>query len=131
MTLKKEQDAIRQAVEDGNYLPHFAPIHYDVEDLRAYYPSSTEYVVKNYSDILQDPAFWIALGKARGWHEWVYPFGYTDYPKHRNQAGNEYVKPPGNIDYLDKQPAWLYHALRYFETKLSGGDTNKFFQNLS
>ncbi len=53
-------------------------------------------------DTLQDRAFWQALGKARGWKE----------EKGRRIAD------------------WLYYALRYFETLLSGGDRKAFWQSL-
>lgn len=53
MTLNNERDAIKQAVEAGWHptylvLPHLHNIHCEAE-------------------ILQDPAFWQALGKAREW----------------------------------------------------------------
>lgn len=91
MTLHNEQDAISQACAQGGY-KHYYPV--DNTDHLAF--------------ILQDPAFWQALGKARGWPE------HGDRPRER---------------YIDNYTS-LGHALRYFETKLSGGDTNQFWSTL-
>lgn len=122
--LHSAEEAIKVAVEAGYNNWKIGP-NFTNEDV-------SEKLIRwgKLPEVLQDPAFWQALGKARGWPEWVYPYGYSDYPKHRHSQGDEYIKPPGNIDYVDKQNAWLYHALRYFETLLAGEDTKEFWSNL-
>lgn len=96
MKLNSEQDAIKQALEAG-----YKTSYHDLQAIGDGYKPER---------ILQDPAFWQALGKARGWES---PYG---------------VCP--NCEELSEMEAWKYHALRYFETKLSGGDTNQFWLTL-
>lgn len=61
--------------------------------------------------ILLDPLFWQALGKALGW-------GVVDH---------YYGEPVVDAD-LEKM--WLQYALLYMEIKLTGGDEEKFWKEL-
>lgn len=90
MILHSEQDAIKQAVEAG-YEP---PVSYWWGDFG--------YIAV----ILQAPAFWQALGKARGWGK------------------------PGPDDHLSLSWNWYTYALRYFEVKLSSDDLTQFWETL-
>lgn len=68
------------------------------------------------SAIFPDSAFWQSLGKQRGWNEYEdIARGNWDEPK---TITHETIK------------TWLYHALRYFEVKLSGGSEEEFWKSL-
>jgi hypothetical protein len=101
MKLQNEQDAIQQAVEAG-YPEYVYCENFDM------YESTGSHCE---SEVLLDPAFWQALGKARGWENSVCFF-------------NSFV----NRKECDE--CWKLHALGYFETKLSGADTSQFFKDL-
>jgi hypothetical protein len=65
--------------------------------------------------ILNDPFFWQALGKALGWKlkvcvVWDWDMSHQ-YP-------------------VTLMPSWEYHALRYHEINLTGGDTEKFWRDI-
>ncbi len=112
MKLTNEQDAIKQAVEAG------------------YRPGAHRHVLFNYSMYeyalgctFDDPAFWQALGKARGFKTtdkfWTAPLC--------SGCGNESSSYECCGEAI---PIWRYHALRYFETRLSDGDLEAFWQSL-
>jgi hypothetical protein len=65
-----------------------------------------------YNDFIVDPLFWQALGKAIGWRQrdkaWL---AYNQY----NCEGKE----------------WLFYAHLYFDLVFTGGDTEKFWQELT
>lgn len=102
-------EAIKLAIEKGGYTPK-------------------EYVERNYfaskkgtrlqstganpseSEIVTDPLFWQALGKALEW-----------------EIG---TKVDGNGDTYEWPCEWLYRALRYHELKLIGGNEETFWQEL-
>jgi hypothetical protein len=89
------------------------------------------YVDKNLeADIVLDPLFWQALGKALGW-------GCNC------SSGNDYLGPDEQGDpiwgscpacVVDGQYVpvkdWLAHAHAYFDLVLIGGDTEKFWKEL-
>jgi hypothetical protein len=54
-------------------------------------------------EVVLDPKFWQTLGKARWNHE---------------------------MKSMYDTPDWLHYALRYFETRLSNGDMQAFWQSL-
>ncbi len=60
-----------------------------------------------------DPLFWKALGKARGWKD-------REYGMETITNGRTWVQ----------QFASKKYAKRWFETRLSNGDENKFWQSL-
>lgn len=60
----------------------------------------------DYQIVLLDPLFWQALGKALKWGE------------------SELWENDKNI------PHWKLHALNFFELKLTGGDEEKFWEEL-
>lgn len=59
-----------------------------------------------------DPAFWQALGKALGWWDDIGQIP-SKMPKRR----------------IDQDP-WNYHAHRFYDLILTGGDTEKFWADL-
>jgi|GEM_PF-4927867 len=94
MTLHSEQDAIKQA-EDAGYISTIEPC--ELDGIPLYHTLDT----------LIDPAFWIALGKARGWFtgEWQ----------------------PNS----DKSPHGCNHyAFEWFQTRLSKGDMKAYWESL-
>ena len=72
-----------------------------------------------------DPAFWQALGKARGWDERTQECksGCGCVP------GTKY-HDAGECVWVPLIPEWEVNALRYFETKLNGGHLAAFCQCL-
>lgn len=75
-----------------------------------YYPQ-VEWVLKvTQNNICLDPLFWQALGKALDWRPKQY------FHKQWNNG-----KPC---------PEWGVHASRFFELKLTGGDEEKFWEEL-
>lgn len=110
--LKNEQDAIKQAVEAG-YDQVWMPHNIDVSPSKKV-ALQTVLAPK----VLQDPSFWRALGKARGW---------SPYPVCR-ECG---VAGCSGINHRTAYPSeWFCHASQYFETLLSEGDTSKFWRTL-
>lgn len=106
MTLHSEQDAVKQAVEAGGYAP-FVNREWNTHDIQKF---------------LQDPAFWQALGKARGWHDKI-TYGLWEW------NGSAYHKSAPS--YLQmKLTQSQFYALRYFEARLSNGDLTAFWQSL-
>ena len=111
MKLQNEEDAIKQAIEAG-YDP--TKVHPSVRLPKQYLEEVKSFTIDG---ILSDPAFWQALGKARGWN----------YCKLHSFVGSNLDSERCNDCNHD---GWLMHALRYFETRLSGGDLNRYWQNL-
>ncbi len=78
------------------------------------------------SDIAQDPAFWQALGKGFGWDEKAFcNHCYIDkqsWEEKPRKCAGDWLKHEFND--------WLYHALRYFETLLTGGNLEQFWKKL-
>ena len=123
MTLQNEQDAIKQAVE-GGWLPVVGwdakwevvgdEFRYDMEHSRDGFSYSSICV----RAIFQDPGFWQALGKARGWGGYV---GETA-PARGYFGGQDSFSFEGD--------EWELHALTYFSERLSAGDLNAFWKSL-
>jgi hypothetical protein len=119
--LHSEQDAIKQAVEAG-----WNPANLNVRD-------ALEEVVTHYflakELFFSTPAFWQALGKARGWKcAKCGGVGFTQEHQPTAFHGEECDNCPVQVQ-CDCN-SWLYHALRYFEVKLSGGDLSDYWQSL-
>jgi hypothetical protein len=123
--LHSNQDAIKQAVEAGYWRnpgtgtksKAFLEGNQVRLTVLAKSGEAVDVLTLHLSDVLQDPAFWQSLGKARGWgnaliHPDGTPCGLADDPVHF------------------ARPTHLHHALRCFETVLSGGDLKAFWQSL-
>jgi acetone carboxylase gamma subunit len=116
--LHSAEDAIKQAVEAGYDWRETASIvtisKYRLKELPPFYA---------FPFILQDPAMWQTLGKAREWAE--EPNVVCSKCGGRGEATCSCTDPwpPTELE-------WKWHALRYFETLLSGGDMNAFWQSL-
>lgn len=109
--LNSEQDAIKQAAEAG-YVPKKMMFLDKWVYLKLEPPPDLYF---------HDPAFWQALGKARGWDD-LTARNFDHYELRRNLAHRSDVSR-----FLD---TWKYHALRYFETRLSSGSTEDFWKSL-
>lgn len=98
------QDAIKLAIEKGGYAP---PV------LNWYSP----HVVQHYvAHITLAPAFWQALGKAKGWKPRL---GVSKpYVSARSHPDGAVTLNPVEVEDIDE---WKYHALRYLETLLTEG----------
>jgi len=138
MTFHSEQDAIKQAVEAGyesnpgtgatsaiEFGDESAVIIYRDQDGSRLTSRKGVRIV----EVLLDPAFWQALGKARGWQYSIcdhigclrtFPCGCGN---HSCACGQFHADP-------ESPATWKYYALRYFETRLSNGDMQAFWQNL-
>lgn len=93
------EQAIRDAVEKGGYAVKYA----NADGLPDMYARDGYEIIAE--QILLDPAFWQALGKARGWKE--YEGGYEDY-----SAG------------------WVFHWHRLIDHLATGKDVESFFEKL-
>lgn len=102
--LHSAEDAIKQAVKAG--YQRIDPI----PGVTAAMAKDGPYLSKHgLEKILLDPLFWQALGKARGWKNSTFYEVYV--------GGTIYGE-------------WMRKALDYFETVLSGGDIQKYFESL-
>jgi hypothetical protein len=103
-------EAIKLAIEKGGYESRHYLYQIDLDK-----PGDLESsMFSNY--LTQDPLFWQALGKALGWQEYTHvPLGNWD----------EVSKMTTHSDFT-----WKYHAKRYFDLVLTGGDTEAFWKEL-
>lgn len=119
MTLHNEQDAIKQAKKHG-YNEDNAPTNGEG--------------VENWPELaLQDPAFWQALGNARGWGKLhCVNCGEFAKPVRKKESDPEYwADCCGRKRRLEYGVSWKYHALRYFETLLTSPEKIKeYWENL-
>jgi hypothetical protein len=102
MTLHNEQDAIKQAVEAG-----YNQRNWDLIRIMDY----GQLFEEDIAEILQDPAFWQFLGKAREWDKVV-------------------TVKTGIPGVVYDQEATLFWGLKYFETRLSNGDMQAYWESL-
>jgi len=72
-----------------------------------------------YPVISSDRLFWQALGRALGWEE------TEKYLADYESGVGDFLIP-----IWGEQPVWKKYALRFFELKLTGGDEEKFWQQL-
>lgn len=68
--------------------------------------------------ILLDPLFWQALGKARGWDE-------ADHT-----GGEAQFSGAWELQEERARNKWKLFAAKWFETRLSNGDEQKFWESL-
>lgn len=106
MKLTSAQDAIEQAIEGG----------YQGEATISQYGGLVTDV------IFLDPLFWKALGKARGW---------SDTHDH-NITVRKFPPPEFKEEIVsdDIVKQFQLHSHQWFETRMSGGDENKFWEYL-
>ncbi len=102
MKLTNDQDAYEQATQGG-------------------YKMAPEYELKyrdSDQELFLDPAFWQALGKARGWSS-------ESLCSRCDQPMNDCDHSGGGSYHL-----WMKWAIKYFKTRLSNGDLAAFWQSL-
>ena len=119
--LTTEQDAIKQAVKGGwKKNSRIIDVTFGGGVVFAKKRGHIYQETLNLAEILQDPAFWQALGKARGWK------------KEYLLTIDEFLPPPVGkfFEYGAELEEWAYHALRYFETRLSNGDLTAYWRSL-
>lgn len=104
------EEAIRTAIEKGGYKDQLWPEAYE------------SLAVQNM--VALDPLFWQALGRALG----------REDSKCSSKCGSVYPEYVNGCvrcgKGIDPDPNMLYHALRYFELKLTRGDEEKFWKQL-
>lgn len=114
-------EAIKLAIEKGGYRirgytdPRYEYISADKGELVYRYEgevSSVKFWPAMFNEYVLDPLFWQALGKALGWDNGGY---YHHYPDNFSRFW---------------QTEWLYHALHYHELNLTGGSTEKFWNEV-
>ena len=71
-----------------------------------------------------NPAFWKCLGKALGWKRFKCADCKADFT-----ISGMIICP--ECHKLGHKYAWHYHALRYFELRLTGGDEEAFWKELT
>lgn len=96
------EQAIRDAVEKGGYIP---PTVVTQDEM----PSAIRYYTRQPYRIFLDPAFWLALGKARGW------------PVLTNKCKNCGVDLNG----------WQFHWHTFIDHLIAGKDAESFFASLT
>ncbi len=99
--IKLQHEAYELAIQKGGYNP----------DHERY---------KFFETIILDPLFWQALGKALGWDIAVC--------EHCGKCWRRKEKCAIYQEFGGVLEPWLYHALRYYELNLTGGDTEKFWK---
>jgi len=103
--LNNAQDAIKQAFPDQ--LIMFGGSLYNIEAYMCL------------------PKFWQTLGKARGWGSY-----YDDEGMPRLFGLNGYYPDTTDSSSGFDGKEWLYHAMGWFETRMSNGDETAFWQSL-
>jgi hypothetical protein len=104
-------EAIKLAIEKGGF-----PATWDEKAKAAYYGLDPRDYVSAY--VVFEPAFWQALGYALGWKGGTYKYEWFHLASGDFAGGRVGVRP------------WQYHALRYFELHMTGGDEEKFWKEL-
>jgi hypothetical protein len=104
-------EAIKLAIEKGGWKPEVLGL---LITKQLNHPE--DYIEKDWA-VLQ-PLFWQALGKALGWKE----------PKQGRNIVPGFYEPVIAFGLLE---TWVWYALRYHELVLTGGDTEKFWKELS
>lgn len=108
------EKAIKLAIEKGGYI---SPIKN--ADQKPVIPFTSA----GRNLCLLDPLFWQALGRACGWGDTIHNKDY--YGTYCTICRGLFF--PG---YNGLGKCWQQKALRFFETKLSGGDEGKFWSDL-
>lgn len=102
-------EAIKLAIEKGGY--KFSPIIEWYRPIASIYADHCKPLDYPLNSVFSDPLFWQALGKA-----------LIDHRRWR--------RPITVNKGLPDKPVWLFHALRYHELILTGGDTERFWKDL-
>ena len=131
MRIENSVDAVRQAVKDGGCKPCGEQVKTIIVPL---FPRDSVSIVfrktdsgkestENFliSDIMLDPFFWQALGRARGWAQ--APRTVCSVCGARNAADCLHHDAP-------IMEEWIYHSVRWFMNRLLGRDETKFWREL-
>jgi hypothetical protein len=121
MTLNSAEEAIKQAEEAGDYQTLAEWNQVSPSTFLAYLTSNTERT-------LQDPAFWKALGKVRGWHDGKTGVCMGCGQRTDHTCTCHYAVTAEGMPNV--QSEWYYHALRYFETRFANGNLTAYWQSL-
>jgi hypothetical protein len=113
--LASAQHAIKQAIE-GGYDVRWNPAWLNVEKIDS---QGNVTPLKN-DQVFTDPLFWQALGKARGWE--LHTCTDCNNPDSKCNCNEK--------DFEALQNTWNVWAMRWFYTRLSNGDEEKFWQSL-
>ncbi len=121
------KQAIEKAVEGGwqQWANGTSP---SGEDLAA----SIDNAIFDWPITALDPTFWQALGKTLGWEKKMVVrrgmvignFGWESPDKNIRFYGEEMG---AGMDYMNP---WVYYAHRFYDLILTGGDTDKFWQEI-
>ncbi len=97
------------------------PKHIIVKAIEGGWKSPTHYYWRDYQGgVVIDPLFWQALGKAKGWNvEHITKDGDTA----KNHRGYRICSK-----FCGKE--WLYHSTQFFDLLMTGGDIEKFWEDL-
>lgn len=154
MTLHNEQDAVRQAVEAGDWVQNDLGLVRGTSNKRIVSGWTVEFMGDSrgtkvevwttvqdgelrvgeffLAEILSTPAFWQALGRAQGWKSGCNickePH-FTGMHHASDEEAYECENPRQHMTAGHRDP-WLNHALRYFETRLLNGDMKAYWENL-
>ena len=135
------KEAIKLAIEKGGY--RLSLEKQSIFSKVKIYEDAQDY----YAIIASDPLFWQALDKALGWAEddsvWRSTHDWHFHPIENpectllscKKCGESEAILKGYKNSLDKRICkygnyWLNYARQYFDLVLTGGDTEKFWQDL-
>lgn len=120
---------VKRIFEDGNF-PGIIWCKFEIipEDIKGRFQ---EEITLTTNDVFTDPKFWESLGRALGWAENVCDT-CGESKRLYQQAGSTKHECIDCQDWGGVRViyTWLYHSLRYFELKLTGGDEEKFWKEL-
>src|SRR5216683_1633465 len=117
------KEAIKLAIEKGAYRPEqYRQHHYYHTGKEKYYPFQTSSASILFAEILLDSLFWQALGKAC----------MLDSNLHDRWWAQRFCpdNKPGCL-VMHYRALWKERAREYFDLILTGGDTEKFWKELT
>lgn len=107
-------EVVKKALQ-GGWSPKYGH-HEDLVDDNGEWIGVENSRVISYAEIALDPLFWYALGKTLGWSE----YAVCDTHGAKCEVGCTAA--------VEKE--FLYHAHRFYDLILTGGDTTEFWQEL-
>lgn len=125
-------EAIRIAIEKGGYAPTDSGepvVEYSIVDKNYIwvYEEDGTGARPTFNDIVVDPLFWQALGKALGWNDEKIEVGPILHEHNGELCGKVFCETVG---VTHKAAKWKVIAHQYFDLVLTGGDTEKFWKEL-
>ncbi len=122
-------EAIKLAIEKGGYKN---PYEYS-EQVARFFPRMAGHLSHRkmiLSATALDPLFWQALGKALGWGKYICEYCRNDFDPPETRAEVHALCIEHGLCKGMWVEGWKPRAHRYFDLLLTGGDTEKFWNEL-